>query len=82
MIFSLVRMNDRIVQKQEIRTRCWKKLDVERAKEEAKTLQWDGLFLSNDINIINDIMIRNILSILEKEAPMRTVQVRKNYKTG
>ena len=80
MISTILRMKDKIVKKQEIRSRCWKKMDIKRVKEKAKNLVWDELLLSTDINEINDILVSNILSILNIEAPMRTVQVRKNFK--
>ena len=80
MIATIIRMKDRIIRKQEIRSRSWKKMDIDRVKIKAKNLIWTDLLLSSDVNIINDILVRNILSILNVEAPMRTVQVRKKFK--
>ena len=60
-------LKDRVIMKNYIRTRCWKKMNIENVKEMAKSLQWDELLLSNDINIINDIMTKNILFILERK---------------
>ena len=57
MIATIIRMKDRIIRKQEIRSRCWKKMDINRVKDKAKNLIWTDLLLSSDINIINDILV-------------------------
>ena len=54
-------------------------MNLERIKQKARTLQWEEMYQSKDINVINHIFERNVLSILDAEAPMRKIQVRKNY---
>ena len=79
-ISVLMRMKDRIINKQEIYKRSRRNMNSQHAKDKMSNFDWSNLYQSKDVNIINYILVSNIITVLDEEAPLKTVQVRKNYK--
>ena len=76
----VMRTKDRISQKQEILIRSWKDLDKDRVKLKMRLIDWTDIYLTKNIDIANDILETRILNVLNSEAPLKVVQVRKNFR--
>ena len=79
-ITVLMRMKDRILCRQEILKRSRKDMCNRRAQESMRNVEWGDLYGSNDINVINSILETKILEVLDREAPLKVCQIRKNYR--
>ena len=58
---------------------CGRIFDRDRCVERFKSLDWTTLYEQTDVNLANTILEDNILSVIDMEAPMKTVQTRSNY---
>ena len=81
MISVFVRMKDKIQQRQEMIVRNRKKMDKQRIKDKVRQIDWEPLYGTNDINIMNDFMETKLSDIYNSEAPLTKIQVRRNYRT-
>ena len=79
-IAIMMRMKDRVICRQEIMKRMRKNMNSLRAQQSMRNVDWLDLFKSNYVNIVNNILETKILEVLDKEAPMKVVQVRRNYR--
>ena len=79
-IAIMMRMKDRVICRQEIMKRMRKNMNPLRAQQSMRNVDWSDLFKSNNVNIVNNILETKILEVLDKEAPMKVVQVRRNYR--
>ena len=62
-----------------IRKRIFKDCTTEKLLAEAKQLPWFDLYMSQDANTSAEILTSNITSILDKLAPVKTIQIKSNY---
>ena len=65
----------------EILTRNRKDLDPKLFKESISKINWDPLYLLQDLNLANSHFENEILKVLDSMAPMRVIQVRKKHKS-
>ena len=56
-------------------------MGLRRYRKRIKNINWDTLYKSDDISLSYNIFETNILDILDKEAPMTTIQIRNNHKS-
>ena len=62
-----------------IRKRCFKGFDEEKFKEEVKNLHWYDVYSESNVDIAVAILTDKISVVLDKYAPVKTIQVRPNY---
>ena len=79
LIGVMLRTKERAENSQEITGRDWKSMDVARYRESVKDIDWSEFYSSNDINVKNSIFTEKLRTILDREAPMRVRQQRRNY---
>ena len=75
-----VRMKDRILDIREKEKRMWKNMDPVMLKDMVKNADWTELLLSDNIDVMNGILEKVICDALDKVAPMKVVQTRRNFK--
>ena len=76
-----VRMKDRIMTVQEVQRRMRRNLDTKQLIEDMKEVDWKDLLLSKNVDVINDILEAAIRDTLDRHAPVKTVQVRGNFRS-
>ena len=64
-----------------IRKRCFKHFDESKFKEEVKSLRWFDVYSENEVDSAVALFTRKISTVLDKYAPVKTIQVRPNYAT-
>ena len=64
----------------EVRKRKRGSFDVKKYRERLSNTDWTELFNCDNVDVINDILEREIRGALEETAPMVTIQPRRNYK--
>ena len=74
------RMKDRVQQVLEVEKRMWKNLDPQLLISDLKEADWTELLASSNIDVINGILEETLRTALDKQAPVRTIQVRNSYK--
>ena len=79
-ISAVIRTKDRPEQEHEIERRDRRKMDVSRYVRRISEIDWKDLYLSRDINTINNIFETKVGQILEEEAPLKWFQTRRNHK--
>ena len=79
-ISLLIRTKDIIIQRQEILRRSFKNLNKQRALDKMKDMDWSELLASDDVNIVYNILETKILEVLDDEAPLKVIQIKKNQK--
>ena len=79
-ISVLVRTKDRMTDSQEILKRSWKDFSPELFRQEISKLDWSSFYQTENLDLMNTIFEENVLSALEKVAPMKLVQLRKNHR--
>ena len=80
-ISAVVRTKDRQEQEHEVTRRDRRKMDLERYKRRISNIDWTYFYLCRDINILNNIFVNKMGTILEEDAPLRTLQIRRNHKS-
>ena len=60
--------------------RTWKDFKRNECIQEFKDTDWTDVLSEFDVNVANAILEEKICSIMNKFAPMRTIQIRKDYK--
>ena len=80
-IVTLVRTKDRLEDSQSIVKRYRKNWDPIDYREEVKKIDWSNLMASKNVDIVNDILVTELSKILDKMAPIKTFQQRKNYRS-
>ena len=58
-----------------MRRRVWKIFDKKRCLESFSDIDWTELYLQTDVNLANSILEDKIRGVIEKEAPMKTLQI-------
>ena len=81
LISVLVRMKDKMNTVQEVQRRLRRSLDTKELIEEMKEVDWKDLLLSKNIDVINGILEEAIRVRLDRQAPVKTIQVRGNFKS-
>ena len=80
MLISAVRYSKSIKSSPKyIRKRSYKKFDQDLFVQAVQQLTWLDVYLCEDVDDAVDLLSRKITEILDEMAPMRTIQVRKNY---
>ena len=69
-----IRRNVRYITK-----RCFKFFDEEAFKMEIKALKWFEVYNCSDVNIATSLLTEKLTSVLDRFAPMKTMQVRGRY---
>ena len=64
----------------EVKKRSLKNWNLERYKTKIKNINWDLLYSQTDISIAYNVFETEIVNILEAEAPMVTIQIKKQNK--
>ena len=59
--------------------RVWKNFDEKRCLERFREIDWSNIMGSQNVNVANAILEENICHILDKEAPIKTMQSRARY---
>ena len=59
--------------------RCFKHFDKQGFKNEMKASRWLNLYMSEDVNEAAEMLTKRVTELLDKYAPVRTIQVRSRY---
>ena len=78
-IAAIIRTKNRKIMVHDARRRNRSKFDIEEYRRKIKNIDWGDFYRSTDINIINDIFVRKVGTILEELAPLQNIQHRKNF---
>ena len=78
-ISTIFRMKYKVISRQKILKRVRRNMNSQRMKDLMSTVDWSDLYRSNDVDVINAILEENISSVYDQEAPLRKIQIRKNY---
>ena len=62
-----------------ITKRCFKHFDEEAFSKEVKELKWFDVYSCNDVNIATGLLTEKLTSVLDRFAPIKTVQVKGRY---
>ena len=62
-----------------VKKRCFKNFDVEGFKQEVKQIKWFDVYSTNDVNDAVRVLTGKLTSVLDKFAPVKTIQVRGRY---
>ena len=62
-----------------IRKRCYKEFDQILFVDEVRKLNWLDVYLSEDVDVAVHLLSEKLTGILDKMAPLRTIQIRTNY---
>ena len=79
-ISVLVRTKDKMAASQELLKRSWKNFSPENFRQELSMLDWSNFYQTENLDKMNTIFEENVLSVLEKVAPMKLTQLRKNHR--
>ena len=79
-VSAIIRTKDRREHGHDMIKRDRSKFNLARFKSRIQDIDWSEFFRSRDINILNDIFVQKVGTILEEEAPLKTFQARKNHK--
>ena len=77
LIGAVIRTKNRTEQEHEINKRNRKNFNLERYREKIKNIDWTEFYGCNEINLANSIFEEKIGNILEEEAPLKFVQIRR-----
>ena len=77
----IIRIKGKDMSNQEIRTRCWKKFDLNRYQDRAASIDWDECLEITELNLADSWLTEKINSLLDMEAPWRTVLPRRQYRS-
>ena len=62
-----------------IKRRCYKNFDVESFRGEIHALKWFDIYMSDDVNSAVTLLAEKIVPVLDRYAPLKTIQVRVKY---
>ena len=62
-----------------VKKRCFKNFDEEGFKQEVKQLKWFDVYSTTDVNEAVQLMTAKLTSVLDRYAPVQTIQVRTKY---
>ena len=82
MITAVIDTKERNDMCHELRKRLRKNFNSDNYRDRLSRVDWEELYRSDYVNVINDILEREIIRALEAEVLMRTIQPRKSLKTG
>ena len=80
LVSTLVRTKDKLAGSQEILKRTWKNFSLDNFRLEVSQLDWTTFHETENLDILNTIFEENVNSALEKVAPLKSVQIRKNHR--
>ena len=78
-ISAILRTKDRREHVHDTRRRNMKNFNLSRYRGKIENIDWKDLYESKNINIVNDIFVHKVGTILDEEAPLKNFQFRKNY---
>ena len=81
LIIVCMRTKDRQKDRHEIVKRVRKNFDVLKYKSDITQIDWSELLENDDIDIINSQFVEKLSEVLDKVAPIKTIQRRQNYKS-
>ena len=76
----VLKIKGKITTPVELQTRSWKNWDSEKFKNRISNIDWTVLYQQNDISVANHHFVTEILSILNEEAPLSTIQIKNDEK--
>ena len=79
-ITAVVRSKDRQEQQQETLRRNRRGMDIDRYRKRIQEIDWRNFYKCREVNKLNDIFVTKVGDILEKEAPMKGFQIRRDHK--
>ena len=79
-ITTILRTKDRVDQQHNSRRRDRKNMDPVGYRNKISDIDWGDYYEKDDINYLNNYFVEKVGSILEECAPMRTIQMRKNFR--
>ena len=59
--------------------RCYKNFDSEAFKLAIRHVSWFDVYMCEDVNLATELFTRKLTEVLDSFAPVRTIQLRKNY---
>ena len=62
-----------------IRKRCFKDFETARFKSEIQALKWYDVYCLTDVNVAVSVLTEKLTTVLDKFAPIRTIQVLTQY---
>ena len=62
-----------------IKKRCFKDFDIAGFKAEIQAIQWYNVYCLTDVNVAVSVLTEKLTTVLDRFAPMRTVQVLAKY---
>ena len=74
------RTKEKIENRHDIVKRLRKGMDAVAYKSDIAGIDWTELYNSNNVDIINNIFVEKVTEVLNKHAPLKTLQRRRNYK--
>ena len=80
LILFAIRTMDKQTDKHEIVMRDRRKLDLKEFKSDLAGIEWDNFFECEDLDILNSMFEDKFLQVLNKHAPMRIIQKRKQFR--
>ena len=75
-----VRMNDRVLTRQEVEKRIRRNMDTDWLKNHMKEVDWSELLLYIQLDVINGILEKEIQDAMDTVVPVKVIQVRRNYR--
>ena len=78
-ISVIIRTKNKISQGQESLRRVWKNFNPERFRDRIKTIDWEPLYNCENIDLVNDYFVGKVTEALDREAPFKYIQSRKNH---
>ena len=70
---------ERMETNHEIQGRDWKQMDVDRYRNSVKKIDWSDFYLEKYVIILSNMFTERLKQILDREAPVKTKQFRRNY---
>ena len=77
---TTVRIRGKLGETQEIQKRKRNHFNENRFKEDIARIDWEEMYATEDINVAYEIFEKKVEKCIEKEAPMKIIQPRKDFK--
>ena len=79
-IISAIRHTKQSIRKPRIvKKRCFKKFNAEDFIEEVRKISWFEVYMTENVELAVELLSGKITTILDKMAPIKTIQTRSNY---
>ena len=79
MILISVRTKTRMDDRHDFSRRNRKNLDVKKYEENIAKIDWSEVYLTNNVDVINDKIVTEVLKVLDEAAPLKNFQRRKKF---